>query len=100
MSQPITIRHATDADRPRVSELAELDGRPEPVGDRLLAEVGGRLWAAVGIEDGAAVADPFQPSDEVVWLLQVRAEQERAAVAPGSRAGRFTPVRQPAEAPA
>jgi hypothetical protein len=100
VAEPITIRHSTDADRPRVLELAQLDGRPMPVGELLLAEVGGRLWAAVGIDDGAAVADPFEPSDEVVWLLQMRAEQERAARAPASPAGRLISVRRRAEAAA
>jgi hypothetical protein len=36
----------------------------------------------------------------VVWLLQMRAEQERAARAPGSVAGRFTVGRQRAAATA
>jgi hypothetical protein len=30
VTEPITIRRATDADRPRVLELAELDSRPAP----------------------------------------------------------------------
>lgn len=92
--EPITIRHSTDADRARVQELAQLDGRPAPTGDMLLAEVGGRLWAAVGIDDGAALADPFEPAGEVEWLLQMRAEQERAMRAPGSLIGRLMTVRQ------
>jgi hypothetical protein len=77
VTEPITIRHSTEADRARVLELSELDGRPAPAGETLLAEVEGRLWAAVGIEDGAAVADPFRPAGDVEWLLQLRAEQER-----------------------
>ena len=100
MSEPITIRHSTSGDRAGVEELAELDGRPAPGGDTLLAEVNGTLWAAVGVEDGAAVADPFLPTGDVVWLLQMRAEQERAARAPGSIAGRFTIGRQRAAATA
>ncbi len=47
MSDPITIRHSTSGDRAAVEELAELDGRPAPVGDTLLAEVDGRLTVAV-----------------------------------------------------
>jgi hypothetical protein len=98
MTEPITIRHSTDHDLVRVRELAELDGRAAPAGDMLLAEVRGRLWAAVGIDDGAAVADPFEPSGEVEWLLQLRAEQERAMRAPGSLVGRLMTVRQRAGA--
>jgi hypothetical protein len=90
VSEPITIRHSTSRDRAGVAELAKLDGRPMPVGDTLLAEVDGKLWAAVGVDDGAAVADPFLPTADVLWLLQIRAEQERAARAPSLPAGRFT----------
>ena len=79
MTEAITIRHATDSDAARVLRLAELDDRPAPVGDTLVAEVDGHVWAAVGIDDGGAVADPFRPAGDVVWLLQVRAEQERVS---------------------
>jgi hypothetical protein len=97
---PITIRHSVDGDRQRVLELSQLDARPAPTGDLLVAEVGGKLWAAVAIDDGAAVSDPFQPSGEVVWLLQMRAEQERAMRAPGTLRGRLMTVRQHAGATA
>jgi hypothetical protein len=98
VTEPITIRHATEADRLRVLELAELDSRPAPVGVTLLAEVDGRLLVAVGIEDGASVADPFRPTRDVEWLLQLRAEQERAMSAPGPKLGRLMTVRQRAGA--
>ncbi len=100
MTEAITIRHSADGDRIRVLELAQVDGRPAPAGEMLLAEVGGKLWAAVGIADGAAVSDPFEPSGDVVWLLQMRAEQERAMRAPGSLVGRLMTVRQQAGATA
>jgi hypothetical protein len=98
MTQAITIRHSTAADRRRVLELAELDERPAPVGDALLAEVDGRLWAAVGIDDGGAVSDPFEPAEELVLLLQMRAEQERVMRGPGPQLGRLTVVRRRAGA--
>jgi hypothetical protein len=100
VSEPITIRHSSGMDRVAVEELAELDGRPAPVGETLLAEVDGKLWAAVGVDDGAAVADPFLPTADVLWLLQIRAEQERAARAPRVPAGHFTIRRQRAAATA
>jgi hypothetical protein len=79
MTEAITIRHATAGDAGRVLQLAELDARPAPVGATLVAEVDGQVWAAVGVDDGGAVADPFRPARNVVWLLQVRAEQERVS---------------------
>jgi hypothetical protein len=100
VSEPITIRHSTSRDRAGIDELAELDGRPVPVGETLVAEVDGKLWAAVGVDDGSAVADPFRPTADVVWLLQFRAEQERVARASSPRPGRFTIGRQRAAATA
>ena len=79
-------------------ELAQLDGRPAPTGDLLLAEVERQALGGGGIDDGAAVSDPFEPAGEVVWLLQMRAEQERAMRAPGSLVGRLITVRQQAGA--
>jgi hypothetical protein len=100
VSEPITIRHSTSRDRAGIEELAELDGRPAPMGETLVAVVSGQLWAAVGVDDGSAVADPFLPTADVVWLLQFRAEQERVARASSPRAGRLTIGRQRAAATA
>jgi hypothetical protein len=77
---PITIRHSSAADELALRELAELDGRPAPSGPVLLAEIDGRLAAAVAVENGAAVADPFQRTASLVELLQAQAKRERAAL--------------------
>ena len=77
MTDAITIRHSTAADHERIMELAVLDGGRAPAGEALLAEVDGRLWAAVGLEDGGSVADPFQPTAEILSLVALRARQER-----------------------
>jgi hypothetical protein len=61
------IAGVTDSDR--IRELALLDGRHAPSGDVLLAETGGRLVAAVGM-DGTAVADPFEPTADIVSMLR------------------------------
>jgi hypothetical protein len=42
-----------------------------------VAEVDGRLRAAVSIEGGCAIADPFHRGSELVELLRVRAAQLR-----------------------
>jgi hypothetical protein len=92
---PITIRFSTDADRKRILELAELDGRAVPQGDVLLAELDGRLVAAVGVADGASVADPFVLTGEVLDVLKLRAEQERErTLARGPLLGRLMLIRQ------
>jgi len=73
----ITIRVATAADQAAVRRLAVLDSAFPPKGDILLAEAGTELWAAVSIDSGHAVADPFRPSADLVELLRLRAARLR-----------------------
>ncbi len=73
----LTIRRASDSDGVALHKLAMLDSSPEPGGDVLVAEVGAELWAAVEVESGAAIADPFRPSADLVELLRFRAEAVR-----------------------
>ena len=69
----VTIKLATETDRDRIRRLAELDSRVEPQGDVLLAEVQGRLVAAMGM-DGRVVADPFERTAGVVKVLRAQLE--------------------------
>src|SRR5437867_3654143 len=69
----VRIRLATPCDADAVRELAELDSRPAPAGDVLVAEVGGVVRAALPLDGGPAVADPFSPSRPLVALLALRA---------------------------
>ena len=92
---PITIRISTEADSARVHELAELDGHAAPKGEAVLAEVDGRLVAAVGVADGVAVADPFILASDTLEVLRVRAEQERErTLGRGPLLGRLMLIRQ------
>jgi hypothetical protein len=83
MSASITIKLATESDRVRIQRLAELDSGQAPMGEALLAEVNGRLIAAVGY-DGTAVADPFESTAAIVKLLRRQISGE-AAKAPRRR---------------
>jgi hypothetical protein len=69
----LIIRRATTADEFAVRRLAVLDSSSPPTGDVLLAEMGDELWAALSMDTGAAIADPFRPSRDLVDLLRVRA---------------------------
>ena len=71
----LTIRRATAADASAVRRLAVLDSAFPPTGDVLLAEMGDELWAALSVDTGAAVADPFRPSGDIVDLLRFRAKR-------------------------
>ena len=76
MNGAITIRRSTPSDGAAITRLAALDDRPAPRGDALLAFVDGELRAAVPLERGSAVADPFHLTDDVLELLRLRAGQE------------------------
>jgi hypothetical protein len=74
----LTIRRATTADDFAVRRLSALDSAFPPTGHVLLAEMGDELWAALSIDTGHAVADPFRPSGDLVELLRLRAQRASA----------------------
>jgi hypothetical protein len=71
----IVIRAAEPRDRGAVARLAQVDGKRPPKGALLLAEVEGEPQAALSLDDGVSVADPFRPTAALVSLLAIRAEQ-------------------------
>lgn len=72
----IVIRSLGDADRDEIARLAEVDSAQAPAGSAILgAEIGGRLMAALSLEDGRLVADPFRPTAAAIELLRLRAAQ-------------------------
>jgi hypothetical protein len=75
MTAPIIIRRSTDEDRLAIVELAALDSRRAPRGEALLAFIGTELRAALPLDGGEAIADPFHHTAELVDLLRVRARQ-------------------------
>lgn len=88
-NERIVIRSAGAADESALAVLGVLDGgRQMPEGRVMVAEVDGRIRAAVG-SNGASISDPFWPSAELVSMLSVRAHS-----APTEGMGRF--VRRPA----
>ena len=74
-AEHVVIRSARVTDAHALRELAELDSGRAPAGDALVAEVGGRIVAAVDVANGRALADPFVPTADVVGLLQMRLRQ-------------------------
>jgi hypothetical protein len=68
--QPLTLRVARPDDAPAVRRLAQLDSSRPPTGPVLLAVVGADPVAALGVETGSVVADPFRPTAGVVAMLR------------------------------
>jgi hypothetical protein len=73
---PITIRRA-HPEEPGVLRVAALDSGRVPRSPLLVAEVDGEVRAALSLDDGAHVADPFHPTRELVELLRARAGAQR-----------------------
>jgi hypothetical protein len=71
----ITVRHAVASDRSELERLAILDSAKLPRGPALVAEADSRMLAALPLGSGRPIADPFEPTAEVVALLELRAGQ-------------------------
>jgi len=76
-SKEISVRSATAADRVELARLAALDSRRPVAGSVLIAEADARIVAALPLGSGRPIADPFEPTAEVLALLELRAEQLR-----------------------
>ena len=83
----VVIRPAHDADIAALHDLAELDSAAPLEGTVLVAVVDGAAWAALSLDDGRVIADPFIPTAGAVELLRLRAAQMRAAAGGARRGG-------------
>jgi hypothetical protein len=84
----LTIRHANVGDEAALERLAALDSRRVPAGELIVAELDGAIVAALSLDTGAAIADPFVHTEAIVHSLRAQARRdERPAILPG-RLGR------------
>jgi hypothetical protein len=79
-----------------ILRLAQLDSARRPSGPVLVAVVGGEPAAALPLDGGPAIADPFQRTAELVSLLELRVAQMRDRPSPRRLArlivGRVSPA--------
>jgi hypothetical protein len=68
--ETVTVRPYLPNDRRPLLRLAALDDRRVPAQPVVLAEVNGRLVAALSERTGEAVADPFEPTAHLVAMLR------------------------------
>ena len=73
----VTVRFARDTDALALDRLALLSERPVPQGTLLVGSVRGEVIAAVAIEGGAAIADPFRRTADAVSQLRSHAKELR-----------------------
>jgi hypothetical protein len=74
----VLIRAARGSDGPALRRLAELDSRPLPAGELLVAEADDEVVAVLSVDTGDKVADPFRRTADVVDLLAFRAARMRS----------------------
>jgi len=81
----ITVRYSVASDLSELARLAALDSASPPRGPALIAEADSRMLAALPLGSGRPIADPFEPTAEVIELLRLRAEQVQAGEGNGWR---------------
>ncbi len=77
--QNVTVRRSTSGDESALARLAALDSASPPRGPALIAEADTRMLAALPLGAGRPIADPFEPTAELVQLLELRRSQMDAA---------------------
>ncbi|MBA3298638.1 MAG: hypothetical protein H0U24_01020 [Thermoleophilaceae bacterium] len=90
----LTLRLSAPDDALALGRLAQLDSTLYDGSSALIAEVSGRLVAALPLDGGAAFADPFRPSAELVALLRLRLDQLAGCGAAECRAGGLSRARR------
>jgi hypothetical protein len=76
MLNDLVLRADRPTDEQALRRLAARDSARPIKGRARVAEIDGRPIAAIGIDDGKVVADPFEHTAEVVQILKVRAERQ------------------------
>ena len=76
-TQPVrtAIELRLSACREELERLALLSERPLHEGDWIVADVDGVPVAAVAVDDGKTVYDPFRPTSQALSLLKLRRKQ-------------------------
>ena len=75
----VTVRRSTSGDESALARLAALDSASPPRGPALIAEADTRVLAALPLGAGRPIADPFEPTAELVQLLELRRSQIETA---------------------
>ena len=79
LSPTVVIRAARGSDGPALRRLAELDSADFLTGSVLVAEADDEMVAALSLDTGERVADPFRHTSDVVDLLAYLARKLRTS---------------------
>jgi hypothetical protein len=75
----VVIRESMRSDAEHLRRLAQLDSARVHEGPMVVAEVDGEVRAAVAIDNGTVIANPFHRTADLVALASMRATQLRTA---------------------
>ena len=81
MAPEITIRQATSDDAFALRRLAALDDARALRGEVLLAEHAGDIRAALSLENGRTIANPFAATADLVEMLRVHSRYAEGVAA-------------------
>ena len=76
-AEEVIVRLASVADAETLVQLSQLDSSSPPRGATLVAEVRGEIVAALPLDGGRAIANPFRRTSAALDLLSLRAAQLR-----------------------
>jgi hypothetical protein len=85
----ITFRLSDPGDEYGLARLAALDGARPLDGPALVAEADSRLLAALPLGSGRAIADPFEPTADIVALLELEKKRVLGSDGGPTRTGRL-----------
>jgi hypothetical protein len=85
----VTLRPVSPGDEGAVARVAQLDSSPLPPAPRLVAERDGVIEAAISLQTGELVSNPFVPTVRLCELLRLHAAAAHSASA--SRRRRLRP---------
>ena len=84
-ASPVVLRQAVSADASVLADLAVLDSAKPLTGDVLLAYTGGDVVAAMSLDTGAVISDPFVPTTGLVEMLRGAAHRAEPQVRDSGR---------------
>jgi hypothetical protein len=75
MAQDVELRLSTASDGAALARLSQLESRPLPAGNFVVAEVAGEVVAALPLTGGKAFGNPFRPTAYLEPLMRLRLRQ-------------------------
>jgi len=74
-AEPVVLRLSRVQDDVALDTLGQLEGRPVSAGCHVVAEIGGDVVAALPLDGGAPLGNPFRATAHLLQLLELRANQ-------------------------